>query len=868
MGKPRAIIKRYYKAPLVLLLMTLAACGGGGGGTPSTFTISGTITPSSGSRVDGDVNDLAYSYTANDTLNTAQAIPNPVTLGGFVSLSGTGKVGDRFANQGDNRDYFRIQLTPGQTVRLTEHNSIANLDLFLYDSSGVEIGFSNSLVALTERVNAPANFTGARDFFIEVRAVAGQSNYTLVTGLTGLSVQDSNPRPTDNFVPGELIIDFRDTILPAGVTVDSLHARAGSVGLQARAGAPGRSMLMYIGNVTQRAQLMQSLGTGVTVKATSTKLQEKLETILALKALRKRPDIKQVRLNYIYQPQQIPNDAEYSSQWHYPLINLPQAWDVTTGSSNVIVAVIDTGVLLNHPDFAGKLVPGYDFIKDAAVARDGDGIDANPDDPGDRGYGVSSTFHGTHVAGTIGAASNNTIGVAGVGWNVKIMPLRALGLGGGTTYDIEQAILFAAGLPNDSNTVPGQRADVINLSVGGPGGAGTTPKAYVDARSKAGVIIVASAGNDSSSVPVYPASYNGVVSVSAVNLSKGLAFYSSFGPYVDVAAPGGDASTNLNGDRYPDGVMSTQGSDAGGTITFGYGIKQGTSMAAPHIAGVVALMKSVHPGLTPAEFDAELQSEAITEDLGTARRDDRFGWGLIDALKAVLRAQLLAGGTPPANNPFLVVSPGSLNFATSGTSTVLDVRNAGTGTLTVSSPTEDSGGWLTVTETNVDANKLGNYTVTIDRTGLANGTYTATITYTSNANTVKIPIIMQVQSASVFDDAGLQYILLYDPATSSVVTQVTASAANGTYSYSFKNVAAGTYQLYAGTDFDNDGFICSPGESCGVYPDTSSNQTNFKLNADLLNADFITGYTTGITGSAVSATAGIKKASSPKQPFQ
>jgi subtilisin family serine protease len=301
------------------------------------------------------------------------------------------------------------------------------------------------------------------------------------------------------------------------------------------------------------------------------------------------------------------------------------AWDITTGDPNTIVSVVDTGVLLNHPDLSGQLIAGYDFISDPNRSLDGDGIDSDPNDPGDLSKNrTSSSFHGTHVAGTIGAASNNATGVAGVAWDVSIMPIRVLGLAGGTSWDIQQGVLYSARLPNDSTTLPPVRADIINLSLGGGGGSPTEQAVYTQARNE-GVIIIAAAGNDNTPVPSYPASYNGVVSVSAVDLNKNKAPYSNFGSTVDVAAPGGDTSVDLNGDTYADGVLSPLADDSGSGLIFNYVFYQGTSMAAPHVAGVAALMKSVSPALSPADFDMFLASGGLTEDLGASGRDDIFG---------------------------------------------------------------------------------------------------------------------------------------------------------------------------------------------------------------------------------------------------
>ncbi len=860
----------------LLSMLVFSACSGGGGGAPAvgtgSYIITGAISPTSGSRIDSDVNDPAYTFASNDTINSSQLLPNPVTLGGFVSTSGSGLAGSRFQFTGDLKDFFQAQLLAGQVINLNLANVASNLDLILYDAIGTQLLVANSGIGLNESITVPGAFSGARDFFIEVRAIAGVSNYILTTGITTMSASSSELE--QDFVPGEVIVKFKDKLLPTGVSTDSLSMRASSIGLQAVAGAPGRSMLMRLGNAKQVVSMKQKLGIAEADLHVDTELQRKIDTINTMKALSRRPDVESARLNYIYHPMATPNDPNYVSQWHYPLINLPQAWDITKGSSSVIVAVIDTGVLLNHPDFvnadsSSQLVPGFDFISDQGIAADGESsgiiingsvvdIDANPDDPGDRAFGFSSSFHGTHVAGTIAASTDNSKGVAGVGWNVKIMPLRAVGVGGGSSYDVEQAVLFAAGLPNDSGTVPVQKADVINLSLGGTGGAGTTPSAYLQARA-AGVIIVAAAGNESSNIPVYPASYDdAVISVSAIDLGKNRAFYSNFGSHVDVAGPGGDSSQNLNGDSFPDGVISTLGSDTSSPIVFTYGLKQGTSMATPHIAGVAALMKSVHSGLTPAEFETALQSGTITEDLGAVGRDDIFGHGLIDALGAVLTAQVLnAGGVLP-DNPFMAVSPGSLNFGTSGLSAVLNVRNTGTGAtpLTITSVTNDSGGWLTHV---APVGGVGDYTFVANRSGLAdNNTYSATITIVSSVNTVTIPVIMQKATIPTTDDAGRHYILLYNVNPAVNVKQDTANAFNGSYDFGFSDVVSGEYYIIAGTDLDNDGFICNTGEACGIYPDSTPDSRTFNVSGDLSNANFISGFATGQSASSLSTSSVLK----------
>ncbi|MBD0711548.1 MULTISPECIES: S8 family peptidase [unclassified Streptomyces] len=323
-----------------------------------------------------------------------------------------------------------------------------------------------------------------------------------------------------------------------------------------------------------------------------------------------------------------PNDTEYAKQWDLlePTggMNVPAAWDKTTGSG-VTVAVIDTGYAA-HSDLAANIVAGYDFISAPSDARDGNGRDADPKDEGDWtavtgecGDGAPpspSSWHGTHVAGTIGAVANNTKGIAGIAYHAKIQPVRVLGKCGGTSSDIADAITWASG-----GSVPGVPANatpakVINLSLGGS--SNTCPSVYQNAINGAvtrGTTVVVAAGNSNANTSGFtPANCANVITVASTSREGNRSYYSNFGTAVDVAAPGGETRRSLDTPGTvttpQNGILSTLNAGATTSSSETYKPYQGTSMAAPHIAGLAALLKSAKSSLTPGQIEAAIKANA------------------------------------------------------------------------------------------------------------------------------------------------------------------------------------------------------------------------------------------------------------------
>jgi len=334
-------------------------------------------------------------------------------------------------------------------------------------------------------------------------------------------------------------------------------------------------------------------------------------------------------------------------------VNLPRAWDRSRGSSNIVVAVVDTGYL-DHPDLSGRLVAGYDFISSTTVSVDGDGRDGDAHDPGD--YTPSGTtcqdgttdptssWHGTRVAGVLGAATNNVQGMAGVDWSARIQPVRVSGRCGALLSDTVDGMRWAGGLSVTGVPANPTPARVVNVSLGG-GKCSSIEQQTVNDLNAAGVIVVAAAGNSASAVEA-PADCTGVIAVTAHTNDGDHASYANSGTQVAISAPGGGcgATRIVNGTcATPSLIVTTSNDGAAGPGNFVYDLRSaGTSFATPIVSGVVALMLAVNPQLTPAQVTAVLKNTARAHPAGTycttGSNVGTCGAGLLDADAALATA--------------------------------------------------------------------------------------------------------------------------------------------------------------------------------------------------------------------------------------
>ena len=374
---------------------------------------------------------------------------------------------------------------------------------------------------------------------------------------------------------------------------------------------------------------------------------DRAEAAALMRQIAADPNVEYVEPNARMYPLATPNDTRYGEQWGYTDadagINAPAAWDISTGTG-VVVAVLDTGIT-SHSDLDGNVLPGYDFVSDATAARDGNGRDSNPADQGDwfsagecgRNYNSPSSWHGTHVAGTVAAVTNNAKGVAGTAYNAKIVPVRVLAKCGGSLADIADAITWASGGSVSGVPANANPAEVINMSLGGSGTCGSTYQAAIDGAVSRGTTVVVAAGNNNGNASnARPANCNSVITVGAVDSAGARSVWSStqksnYGSVVDIAAPGSNILSTLNAGSTTPGAES-------------YASYGGTSMATPHVAGVVALLQAASATpKTPAQIETILKNTARPFP---QTPDQPIGVGIVNA-KAALDS-LGGGGTPGA----------------------------------------------------------------------------------------------------------------------------------------------------------------------------------------------------------------------------
>lgn len=407
-----------------------------------------------------------------------------------------------------------------------------------------------------------------------------------------------------------LIVQLKD---PAGGREAPQAQRERLAGIAAAAGLPRGQAPMPVGPSAHLLRFERPLS-GAALEAAERRVR------LNPQVAHVEPDVRLRRLAE-------PNDPYYAQgvQWHLrtpadggpAALNMPPAWDRSTGSASQVVAVVDSGIAYGHPDLQDKLLPGYDLISDLDTSNDGDGRDADAWDPGDwispgeanTGTYAScpaedSSWHGTFIAGQIAAVTNNGRGVAGVSWGARILPVRVSGKCGAWLSDVVDGIRWSAGLPVSGVPLNPYPARVINVSFGGSTACTGTYQDAIDEAGARGSLVVVAAGNENGPL-TRPADCAGVLAVGAVRHDGLKTYYSNYGPNTGIMTPGGPGGADSGPSIY-----STSNAGTHAPAEHIYDSKQGTSFAAPLAAGVASLMLSINPALTPPEIVSRIQAGA------------------------------------------------------------------------------------------------------------------------------------------------------------------------------------------------------------------------------------------------------------------
>ena len=771
------------------------------------FFVTGTVSVTGDAVLDSDTNNPNNEFQRNNVEgnnypieSTAQSIESISTILGYSHRAGSGPAGVTF-EEGDRSDIFIVDAVKGQRFTLTIGDpNRGDLDFYLWNDSIDIVDSSLSGSSATEGVVAPEDGR----YFLHVYTYSGASVYEVTANFEGEVTAPAELKP------GEVIVTLKSgASMSTSQRVAAFGDIASHFGLTVAAQSTGVSGLFKADDVVAQ---MKSTTDFTMLDAYATREgRERAATELLVKQIASYPGVVAAQPNYIYRSHATTNDPRLEEMWQLDLINVPVAWDTTTGDPNVVIAIVDTGNLSEHPELIDKSKAGYDFISSSGNS-DGDGIDPDPEDSmplTDNCSGGSTFYHGAHVAGTAAATGDNEEGIVGVAYTAELMHIRVLdGRCGGSTYDVAQGVLYAIGAENDSGEVPERPADIVNMSLGG-GGYDPFFESVLQDADERGVIVAVSSGNDGASSVGYPARYATTIAVGSVGFDGEVTSYSNRGENLDLVAPGGG-----NGG----GILSLHKSEEGFTYTEG----NGTSMAAPHAAGIFALVKGLHPDVTPERIRSYIEAGVITQEMGDEGFDTLSGYGLIDAEKAINVALADAAGTFRFPARF-VLSDNKLYFTDVMTAEIA-ITNTGEIAADVSEVTS-SETWVTVERLDdQEEGEVGRWSIAVDSEGLEAGFYSSDVRFVGtdeegNEVATTLKARLRVGKDGVGDIGVVSVVLLSADSLTEVNSTVTTTADG--YSYRLGVPEAGTYKIAAGGDIDFNGEVCTSGEACGYVLDGS-----------------------------------------------
>lgn len=839
---------------------SLSCSGAGGNSSRSvnvssvipTYSLSGTINSLPFSDLDGDVPNPSLPSKDNNLDPLAvQELTNPTQIIGYASYNPQSESDDEW-------DIYSINLVGGQyaaleTTEWDEDDPGKNdLDLHILDSNG-DIYRTSTGSEIYEIVTLPAEGT----YYVAVEAYSGKSRYVLTIGsiYQGFKISNNSSEveiennkirilPKDGVPFTDLLdndrynnLNFEDESFFNFKRSGIRQIEGGFYNLDANDAELKKAIYLYKKKI-ERAFI------NPTDEQISDMILKKYISLAASmhKNFYVEPSIKFQAFGAFR-----PTDY-FKYQWDHLAINTPEAVNaVGNALNNNVVAVLDAGSPSRSSTAYSKIDfvdGGYDFV-------------SNDSDP----TGTSTNNHGTHVAGTI--ASDNSPGYLN-GMSVRVLPIRVLGdEGGGSLESIIEGLKYAGGESNSSGA--SYQSDqfpvtAINMSLG----ACTTTPSFCNEISnfiaRTNIPIIVASGNCNCggvsspsfcNVATYPAQCEGVIRVAATDFNNERSDYSSYDQTVDIAAPGGDVTVDKNADGYADGVLSWDGDES---VDFW----QGTSMAAPHVAGAVALMKEVNPSLTPIDIDNMIIEGKMTEDIDASGKDDYTGYGLLDVAKAVDEASKFESGSSIKDTARL--QPTQLKYAFTNESLDVTITKIGNGDLSITGIYADQTDGILYSAPG-DGLPFGTYTFSIDRSFYTQGSYQNTFYFgLSDGTYSRIQATFAVGDPRENPNLGIAYVLLYDHETDEVISSETVDISSGSGSFQFTGLLSSKkYRISVGSDIDNDNYIGQWGEFFDSVPAFNDpDREFFSIDQNVEDVDINLVPISGIAFGALKANSNIK----------
>ena len=784
--------------------------------TPVTGTplppIAGKIFVERNYQLDSDTQDPNNNWRSNDDFGEAQPIEFPARVTGWIS--GLGHFGPD--------DYFKIDLPAGEKefTLYMPRGCPTDLDIFLYDAE--EILLNHPMRGCEEHETITTDYEGTA--YVRISSWIPHHLAPSIGYMFSVDMAEGAAAQMDGSATlGDYPLKFGEAIVKLApesgdethkATVERLVADGH---FKTLAGSPDREFLVEM-------PMDQLNGAEVTLNGRTERFrtEEDAERFLTRYLIKKLESLDEVEVAFANGTVEFlaePDDPRYGDQWHYPNIGLPEAWDISTGSEDVLMGFVDTGYI-DHPDLINRLeersdgsIAGYDFVRNLLLSEDGDGID--PD-----AFDSNYIAHGTFVAGIMGAETDNDDFGAGVTWAGTMMPVRIW-----EVYDIIQGLRYVAGMENDSGTVPDRLPSVVNVSLGRPTIWECRLRSHDavwdeihSAGFENGVLFVWASGNDGCSNLSSWQLHEYAINVGATDSDHERVDWSTYGEDLFMMAPGKDVwsiHSTLTDSGVPD---------------HGFTEASGTSFAAPHVAGVMGLMLGANDNLTVYDVfhllrgtHPEWDDGPVTNDMHEPGFDWLTGYGEIDAEKAVDAADTITGGLPMIEEPRLRLPVKTWVFMSGETQKRVPWVNAGFGgDPLVVTGFSSTAPWVTDMEQDSDALLL-----TIDRSLIPNplngGQRRSIVTFHSNGGSESLTVFALVGDTSENGDIGTVYVSLVPVSedTTSSVVQVTLDTSAGEAEFVFDDIPYDDYVVIAATDKAGYGRSCTPemGEMCGIYPD-------------------------------------------------